>query len=131
MTYRTTGPAGPPRSPTIYRGSADARPPDRPAARHRGGLAARLRDARGARRPDPGSRRRDPPPDHRADHDRAVRPLIQASLRPRYRPAGLVVLRPARVAEEGRADGRRVPAEQPVHVPIDGKARRLLRDAAA
>ena len=38
----------------------------------------------------------------------------------------MVVLRPARVAEEGRADGRRVPAQQPVHVPGDGEARGLL-----
>ena len=49
----------------------------------------------------------------------------------RHRPARLLVLPPARVAEEGRADGRRVPAQQPVHVPVDGEARRLLRDDAA
>ena len=35
------------------------------------------------------------------------------------------------MAEEGRADGRRVPAEQPVHVPVDGEARGLLRDDPA
>ena len=67
----------------------------------------------------------------RADHDRAVRPARQAALRPRRRPARLLVLPPARVAEEGRADGRRVPAQQPVHVPVDGEARGLLRDDAA
>ena len=37
---------------------------------------------------------------------------------------------PARVAEEGRADGRRLPAQQPVHVPVDGEALGLLRDDA-
>ena len=69
--------------------------------------------------------------DDRADHDGAVRPARQAAPRPRRRPARLLVLPPARVAEEGRADGRRVPAQQPVHVPVDGEARGLLRDAAA
>ena len=69
--------------------------------------------------------------DVRADHDGAVRPARQAALRPRRRPAGLLVLPPARVAEEGRVDGRRVPAQQPVHVPVDGEARGILRDAAA
>ena len=104
-TSRTTGRPGAPRSPTISRGSADVfRSPDRPAARHRGGLAARLRDAAGADRAGE-VRRRDAQPDVRADHDRAVRPARQAALRPRRRPARLVVLRPARVAEEGRADG--------------------------
>ena len=73
----------------------------------------------------------DPHGHQRADHDGAVRPARQAALRPRRRPARLLVLPPARVAEEGRADGRRVPAQQPVHVPVDGEARGLLRDAAA
>ena len=49
----------------------------------------------------------------------------------RDRPAGALVLRPARVAEEGRADGRRVPVQQPVHVPGDGEALGLLRDDPA
>ena len=133
-TSHTTGRAGERRSPTICHGSADARhrqAPDRPAPRHRGGLAARLRDARRARS---GRSRRggdDARADDRAHHDRAVPLDVQAALRPRDRPARLVVLRPARVAEEGRADGRRVPAQQPVHVPVDGEARGLLRDAAA
>ena len=105
--------------------------PDRAAARHRGGLAARVRDAARAARPDQGRERHDAPRHHRADHDRAVRPARQAALRPRHRPARLLVLPPARVAEEGRADGRRVPAQQPVHVPVDGEARGLLRDDAA
>ncbi len=67
----------------------------------------------------------------RADHDRAVRPARQAALRPRRGPARVVVLRAARVAQEGRADGRRVPPELAVHVPGDGEARGLLRDDAA
>ena len=58
----------------------------------------------------------------------AARP---APLPPGHRPARLLVLRPARVAQEGRADGQGVPAEQPVHVPVDGEARGLLRDDAA
>ena len=50
-TSRTTGRPGAPRSPTISRGSADVHgSSDRPPARHRGGLAARLRDAAGAGR---------------------------------------------------------------------------------
>ena len=36
----------------------------------------------------------------------------------------------ARVAEEDLADGRRLPPEQPVHVPGDGEALRVLRDDA-
>ena len=106
-------------------------PPDRPAARHRGGLAARVRDAALPHRPDQGRERHHPHGHQRADHDGAVRPARQAALRPRRRPPRLLVLPPARVAEEGRADGRRVPAQQPVHVPVDGEARGLLRDAAA
>ncbi len=50
-TSRTTGRPGAPRSPTISRGSADVHGSlDRPPARHRGGLAARVRDAAGADR---------------------------------------------------------------------------------
>ena len=53
-TSRTTGRPGARSSPTICRGSADDRhdAPDRPAARHRGGLAARVRDAALAARAD-------------------------------------------------------------------------------
>ena len=64
------------------------------------------------------------------DH-RAVRPALPPEPLAGHRPAGVLVLPPARVAEEGRADGRRVPAEQPVHLPVHGEARRLLRDDAA
>ena len=119
-----------PPSATVLLMAATTDAPDRPAARHRGGLAARVRDARSRARPDR-RRRHHHRLNDRADHDRAVRPARQAPLRPRHRPARLLVLPPARVAEEGRADGRRLPAQQPVHVPVDGEARGLLRDAAA
>ena len=66
-----------------------------------------------------------------AGHHRAVRPAGPAAALAGHRPAGVLVLPPARVAEEGRADGRRVPAQQPVHLPVHGEARRLLRDDAA
>ena len=132
-TSRTTGRHGARRSRIICPGSADGRhaTPDRTAARDRGGLAARVRDAAGPARARQGRLRHHPSRRRRADHDRAVRPARQAALRPRRRPPRLLVLRPARVAEEGLADGRRVPAQQPVHVPGDGEARGLLRDAAA
>ena len=68
---------------------------------------------------------------HRADHDRAVRPARPGAPRRRDRPAGLVVLPPPGVAEEGRAGQRHLPAEQPVHLPGDGEALRLLRDDPA
>ena len=68
---------------------------------------------------------------HRARHDRAVRPAHDAAPRARDRPPRALVLRAARVDQEGRADGRDVPDEQPVHVPGDGEALRLLRDDAA
>ena len=68
---------------------------------------------------------------HRARDDRAVRPARAAAPRARHRPARPLVLRPARVDQEGRADGRRVPPEQPVHVPGDGEALGLLRDDPA
>ena len=63
--------------------------------------------------------------------DRTVRSALQAALRPGDRPARVLVLPPARVAEEGRADGRRLPAQQPVHLPEHGEARGVLRDDAA
>ena len=59
--------------------------------------------------------------------DLRYRPALLA----RDRPARLVVHGAARVAEEGLADGRRLPAEQPVHVPGDGEALGVLRDDAA
>ena len=65
-----------------------------------------------------------------ADH-RALRPDRPGAQRARDRPAGLLVLPPARVAEEGLAGQRNLPAQQPVHVPVDGEAQRLLRDAPA
>src|SRR5207342_3842479 len=67
----------------------------------------------------------------RADLQRALRPPLPPALLARDRPARLVVHGSARVAEEGLADGRRVPAQQPIHVPGDGEALRLLRDDAA
>ena len=48
-----------------------------------------------------------------------------------HRPARALVLPPARVAEEGRAGQRHLPAQQPVHVPVDGEALGVLRDAPA
>ena len=85
------------------------------------------------RRLDPAlrGRRRHPPLRRRAHHHRAVRPAPAEPLQPGRRPAGVLVLRPARVAEEGRADGRRLPAQQPLHVPVDGEARGVLRDDPA
>ena len=66
-----------------------------------------------------------------ADPQRAVRPALAAALHARHRPA-LLVVRPATgVAEEDRAARRRLPPQQPVHVPGDGEARRVLRDDAA
>ncbi len=50
------------------------------------------------------------------------------ALRARDRPPGLLVPPAARMAQEGRVDERRIPAQQPVHVPVDGEARGLLRD---
>ena len=87
-------------------------------------LVRRHRAGRGRGRHRPHLRRR-------AHHGRAVRPALRAVVRPGDRPPRLLVLPPARVAEEGRADGRRVPAQLAVHVPGDGEARRLLRDDPA
>ena len=68
---------------------------------------------------------------HRADPQRAVRPALPAALLARDRPARVVVRPAARLAEEGLADGRRLSAEQPVHVPGDGEALGVLRADAA
>ena len=84
-------------------------------------IVARLGSIKGEGGSTPSHRRR--APDHRA-----LRPARQAAPRARRRSPRLLVLPPARVAEEGRADGRRLPAQQPVHLPVDGEARRLLRD---
>src|SRR5205823_7372851 len=116
-TSRTTGPRGATRSPTICQGSSDGGARDRPAARHGGGLAGGIRGARNATRA--GRRQRAA---HGADLERAVRPPLPAALLARHRPARVVVRPAARVAEEGLADGRRVPLEQPLHVPGDGEA---------
>ena len=124
-TSLTTGRPGSGRSHTTCPDSHE-RPHDRTPARHRGGLA---RCVRGARRAPRAGRRRDAA--HRADPQRAVRPALPAALLGRDRPARLVVRPAARVAEEGLADGRRLPAEQPVHVPGDGEALRVLRADAA
>ena len=59
---------------------------------------------------------------------RAVRPHRPGAHRPGHRPARLLVLPPPRVAQEGRARQRHLPAQQPLHVPVDGEAQRLLRD---
>ena len=133
-TCRTTGRRGAPRSPTICRASCRWRErlhliglllgteEDWPrafedaASRRLGPDRARRRDARA--RPPSGS------PTSRST-------CAAAAPRARDRPARLVVRHPARVAEEGRADGRRLPAEQPVHVPGDGEALGLLRDDPA
>ena len=103
--------------------------PDRAAARHRGGLARRLR---GARRAAAGPRRRRA---HASRTERITNEPFDLRAKPRY---ALVIDRlgwwydiAARVGEEGGADGRRLPAEQPVHVPGDGEALRLLRDDPA
>ena len=58
-------------------------------------------------------------------------PARPAASGPRHRPARVLVLRAARVVEEGLPDGRRLPAQQPVHVPVHGEALGLLRDDAA
>ncbi len=68
--------------------------------------------------------------EHRAHHHRAVQPARQAAAAAGHRPPRVLVLRAAGVVEEGLADGRRVPAQQPLHVPVDGEALRLLRDDA-
>ena len=110
--------------------SDGAHTPDRSAARHRGGLAGRVRAPARQGRPDRVPRR-DARARLRADLERALRPALPAALPARDRPARLVVHGAARVAEEGLADGRRLPDEQPVHVPGDGEALRVLRDDAA
>ena len=69
-------------------------------------------------------------PQRAADH-RAVRPDGPGAHRARHRPPGLLVLPPARVAEEGRHGQRDLPAQQPVHLPVDGEALGVLRHAAA
>ena len=69
-----------------------------------------------------------PPHRRRAPDHRALRPARQAAPRAGRRSPRLLVLPPARVAEEGGDDGRRLPAQQPLHLPVDGEARRLLRD---
>ena len=48
---------------------------------------------------------------HRARPHLAVQSSRPGPARVGHRPAGVLVLPPARMAEEGRADGRRVPAE--------------------
>ena len=105
-------------------------PPDGLAPGHRGGLAGRVRGRPRPARP-AAPRRRDARALGRADPQRALRPALEAGLHARDRPALLVVRPPARVAEEDRAHGRRLPVEQPVHVPGHGEARGLLRDDAA
>ena len=130
---RTTGPPGARRSRTISRGSYDAfrHAPDRAPARHRGGLADRVRaSARPASaRSSTAARRTSSPAERITNEPFDLR--YAPALRARDRPARLVVHGPARVAEEDLPDGRRLPAQQPVHVPGDGEALGLLRDDAA
>ena len=73
------------------------------------------------------ARRRDPRGGHRAGHHRALRPAPARPPRPGHRPPRLLVRPPTGVAQEDRPDGPGVPAQQPVHLPGDGEARRLLR----
>ena len=105
-------------------------PPDRAAARRRGGLAARVRGDPAPGRADRPSTARRTPSQRAADH-RAVPADRPGPHRARHRPARALVLPPARVAQEGRAGQRHLPAQQPVHLPVDGEAQRLLRDGAA
>ena len=67
--------------------------------------------------------------------ERIVNEPFDLRSKPRYSLVidrlALVVRPAARLAEEGRADGRRLSAEQPVHVPGDGEALGVLRDDAA
>ena len=136
----TTGRGGSASSPTTCRGSL-RRPhdhsrdvpgaPDRAAARRRGGLADGLRGAGPPARRDPRRPGREHTAAHRAGDHRAVQPARHGPARAGHRPAGVLVLPPARVAEEGRADGRRLPAQLAVHVPVDGEALGVLRDDPA
>src|SRR5579863_7779819 len=142
-TCRTTGPPGAHSSPITCHDSAEPscsewgpcvdrfQAPDRVAARYRGGLAEGVRGDTAPGGPGHGRRRYPARLRLRADHHRAVRPARPPPVQPGHRPARVLVLPPEGVAEEGLPDGRRVPAEQPVHVPVDGEARRLLRDDAA
>ena len=138
MTWRTTGRPGGPARPPPARDSADVREEAECPTRNisSGCCSAPRRTGRGLRDAAAPARaghrrgRHHPHATTRADHHRAVQPARPAPPRAGHRPAGVLVLPPARVAEEGRADGRRVPAQQPVHVPVHGEARRLLRDDA-
>ena len=80
-------------------------------------------------------RRLGPVDGHSFDCERITIEPFSLRDQPRYRhghrPARVLVLPPPGVAQEGRPDGRRLPAQQPVHVPVDGEARGLLRDDAA
>ena len=109
---------------------ADPDPPDRPVAGGGGGLAHRVRGTAATGRPHHQPRRRHPRADERAAHHRAVRPAPAGTHRARHRPPRLLVLPPARVAQEGRADERHVPAQQPLHLSVDGEAQRLRRPDA-
>ena len=108
------GPAGPPHAAILLTTGAPIdrdQAHDRVAARHRRGLACGVRGDLAPAGPGPGRRRQPPHLRLRADHHRAVRAARPAPLPPGHRPARVLVLRAAGMAEEGRADGRRVPAE--------------------
>ena len=113
------------------RASHEQGPPGRAAARRRGGLAARVRgDPAPGRAAAPSTATTHTVSQRAADH-RAVPARRPGPHRAGHRPAGALVLPPARVAEEGRAGQRHLPAQQPVHVPVDGEAQRLLRAGPA
>ena len=123
----------PAHEPAAWLGSLHGRhtgPPDRTPARCRAGLAPGVRADPALRGPAERRRHRAPPRQRAAD-DRAVRPHRPGPPRAGHRPPGALVLPPARVAEEGGAGQRHLPAEQPLHVPVDGEALGVLRDDPA
>src|SRR5499427_3179655 len=137
-TCPTTGPPGAPSSPITCHDSAEwganvdrFQAPDRVAARYRGGLAEGVRGDPAPGGSGRGHRRHPARLRLRADHHRTVQPARPPPLQPGYRPARVLVLPPEGVAEEGLPDERRVPAQQPVHVPVCGEARGILRHDAA
>src|SRR5215207_9106904 len=88
-----------------FRGGGYGKTSNRAIAGHRRRLARRLRGVDPPARASHGLGGTRPRLRHRANNNRAVRLAVQTSLRPCYRPAGLLVLPPARMVEENRADG--------------------------
>ena len=130
-------PAGPPPAPVLLSGGGPMPEATAPSTSSACCSAPRRTGRARSRRWSTGSARSAIPtaPRTRCDTERiTIEPFdlrAPAALRPGHRPAGVLVLPPAGVAEEGRADERHLPAQQPVHVPVDGEARRLLRDDPA